>query len=136
MIKHPFVGGVLTFRLIIWLGAVIIAPVVMKELSRQKEIEGEMDYFESLVLSLLLFGIAFVPFILPKISLVAFKKHFWTVASLWGIAGSLLNGYIITAYKKIAYWKSLLLWVLTLIVSYTGGFVLASFSLFLLRTLK
>ncbi len=135
MIKHPFVG-VITFRLIIWLGAVIIAPVVMKELSRQKEIEGELDYFESLVLSLLLFGIAFTPFIFPKIFFDAFRRHFWLLAFVWGIAGSLIDGYILTLYRKIAYWKSLFLWVLTFIVSYTGGFVLASFSLFLLRTLR
>ncbi len=135
MIKHPFVG-VLTFRLIIWLGAVIIAPIVMKELSRQKEIEGELDYFESLVLSLLLFGIAFIPFLFPRMFFATFRKHFWTVALVWGIAGSLIDGYILTLYKKIPYWKSLFLWILTFIVAYTGGFVLASFSLFLLRTLR
>ncbi len=135
MIKHPFVG-VLTFRLIIWLGAVIIAPLVMRELSRQKEIEGELDYFESLVLSLLLFGIAFTPFIFPRMFFDAFKKYFWFIALLWGIGGSLFNGYILTMYKKIAYWKSLFLWALTFIVAYTGGFVLASFSLFLLKTLR
>ncbi len=135
MVKHPFVG-IMTFRLVIWLGAVIIAPIAMEKLSKQKEIEGEMDYFESLVLSLLLFGIAFTPFIFPRLFFSGLRKNFWTFAYIWAVAGFAVDGYVISSYKKLSYWKSLIFWLLTFVVSYTGGFVLASFSLFLLKTLR
>jgi len=130
------VQGVITIRMIVWFAAVLIAPFVMQYLAKQKEIQGETDYFKSLVLSLILFFIAFTPFFLSRTFIIFFRKHFFAASMIWLIAGTFFDSYIAKVYLKIDYLKSLVLWLLTLIVSSTAGFVLTSFSLFLLRTLK
>ncbi len=133
---HPFVGF-LTLRMVIWLGGVIVAPVVLMVLSKQKEIKGELDYFESLVLSLLFFIVAFSPIIFFKgVFLPIFKKHLLVASFVWAVAGFFVDAYLLNLYKRIGYWKSFLVWILTFIVSYSGGFVLASFTIFLLKALR
>jgi len=133
---HPFVGF-LTLRMVIWLGGVIVAPVVLMVLSKQKEIGGELDYFESLVLSLLFFIVAFAPIIFFKgVFLPIFKQHLKSVSLIWAIAGFFVDAYLLDLYKRVGYWKSFLVWILTFIVSYSGGFVLASFTIFLLKALR
>ncbi len=134
-LPHP-VAGAITIRLILWISAVLVAPVVLSKLSKEKEIKGELDYFESLVLSLVLFFVAFAPYLFLRPLFAIFRAHFLTVSLIWAIAGSFLNAGIIQLYKGIDYWKSLILWILTLIVSFTAGFVLSSFSLFLLKALR
>ena len=67
---------------------------------------------------------------------VLFKRHFFIASIIWFVAGTLLNGYLAKIYLKIDYIKGIVLWLLTLIVSSTAGFVLTSLSLFLIRTLK
>jgi hypothetical protein len=134
--KHPLVTGAITLRLILWIAAVLIAPIVISKLSREKEIKGELDYFESLVLSLILFSVAFTPYLFLKVFIPVFKSHFRFASLIWLVAGSFVDAAIITLYKGIEYWKSLILWVLSLIVSYTAGFALSSFALFLLKALR
>ncbi len=133
---HPFVGF-LTLRMVIWLGGVLVAPVVLMVLSKQKEIKGELDYFESLVLSLLFFIVAFAPIIFFKgVFLPIFKKHLLVASFVWAVVGFFVDAYLLNLYKRIGYWKSFLVWILTFIVSYSGGFVLASFTIFLLKALR
>ncbi len=132
---HP-VTGAITIRLILWITAVLVAPIVLGKISKEKEIGGELDYFESLVLSLFLFSVAFTPYLFLKPFLVVLRGHFFIDSLAWAIAGSFINAGIIQIYKGINYWKSLILWILSLIVSFTAGFVLASFSLFLLKALR
>ncbi len=134
--KHPLIIGVITLRLILWIAAVLIAPFVISKLSKEKEIKGELDYFESLVLSLILFSVAFAPYLFYKAFIPIFKLHFRSASLIWMVAGSFANAGIIKLYKDIDYWKALILWVLALIVSFTAGFVLSSFSLFLLKALR
>ncbi len=133
---HPFVGF-LTLRMVIWLGGVLVAPVALMVLSKQKEIKGELDYFESLVLSLLFFIVAFAPIIFFKgVFLPIFKKHLLVASFVWAVVGFFVDAYLLNLYKRIGYWKSFLVWILTFIVSYSGGFVLASFTIFLLKALR
>ncbi len=133
---HPFVGF-LTLRMVIWLGGVLVAPVVLMVLSKQKEIKGELDYFESLVLSLLFFIVAFAPIIFFKgVFLPIFRKHLLVASFVWAVVGFFVDAYLLNLYKRIGYWKSFLVWILTFIVSYSGGFVLASFTIFLLKALR
>ncbi len=133
---HPFVGF-LTLRMVIWLGGVLVAPVVLMVLSKQKEIKGELDYFESLVLSLLFFIVAFAPIIFFKgVFLPIFRKHLLVASFVWAVVGFFVDAYLLNLYKCIGYWKSFLVWILTFIVSYSGGFVLASFTIFLLKALR
>jgi hypothetical protein len=133
---HPLVGF-LTLRMVIWLGGVIVAPVILMVLSKQKEIKGELDYFESLVLSLLFVIIAFAPIVFFKgVFLPIFKRNLKTISLVWAIAGFFVDAYLLNMYKRIGYWKAFLVWLLTFIVSYSGGFVLASFTIFLLKALR
>ncbi len=134
--KIASVKGIITIRIVVWLSCVLIAPFVMQYLAKQKEIQGEADYFKSLVLSLLLFFIAFTPFFFPKVFVFSFRKHFFAVSMIWFAAGTVLNGYIAKIYLNIDYLRGLALWLLTFIVSSAAGFVLTSFSLFFLRTLR
>ncbi len=134
--KINSIQGIITIRMTMWFAAVLIAPFVLKHIAKEKEIQGEADYFKSLVLSLLLFFVAFTPFFLSRAFFVLFHKHFFTVSIIWFVVGSLLNGYLAKIYLKIDYIKGIVLWMLTLIVSSTAGFVLTSLSLFLIRTLK
>jgi len=65
-----------------------------------------------------------------------FHKHFFAASIIWFVGGTLLNGCLAKIYLKIDYIKGIVLWLLTLIVSSTAGFVLTSLSLFFIRTLK
>lgn len=130
------VRGIITIRIVVWLASVLVAPFVIQYLTKQKEIQGEADYFKSLVLSLLLFFIAFTPFFFPKAFLFSFRRHFFLVSIIWFVAGTVLNGYLAKIYLNIDYLKGLVLWLLAFIVSSAAGFVLTSFSLFFLRTLR
>ena len=136
MMRHPLITGVITLRLILWIAAVLVAPFAISKLSKEKEIKGELDYFESLVLSLVLFSVAFTPYLFYRAFIPVFRMHFRLISLLWLIGGSFIDALIIKTYKEIDYWKSFILWMLSLIVSFTAGFVLASFSLFLLKALR
>ncbi len=131
----PF-QGLLTIRLVVWFAAVLIAPFVFEKLVKEKEIKGEAGYLESLVLSLLLFLIAFLPFLLPRIFAPIFGKRMLFSGILWLVIASFLNGFITSQFTKTSYIKGLLLWILTLVVSCTAGFVLSTFSITLLRLAK
>ncbi len=130
------VKGIITIRIVVWLSAVLVAPFVIQYLAKQKEIQGEANYFKSLVLSLLFFFVAFTPFFFPRVFVFSFRKHFFVVSIIWFIAGTILNSYIAKIYLNIDYLKGLILWLLAFIVSSAAGFVIASFSLFFLRTLR
>jgi hypothetical protein len=131
------INGLLTLRLVVWFSGILIAPFVLEKLLRDDEIGGEVGYLKSLVLSLFMFAVAFLPFLLPRIFLLLFSKKLMLFFSiLWAFVFSALCVLVLCQVAKISYVKGLLVWILTVIVSSTAALVLVMFSLALFRLTK